>query len=257
MIKSFAKLSSTLLLGLLQVSSSTSVDKKRKLAPQDFGEIHNQICFQVRDRFAQKLPESRAEVHSYITEELFTFCDDDDVECQMKMHQMSLNSQFYDSRFPNYEDVMPFNLDDMELKNTLKDIGYAIDSLENMEVEDIKDTINMIVEEYKEKEEDQNKHFLVESVASVATASTELWTGVFSDPEDAFYQYYLSRAQDHGDRKLQDLTAMVDVIQADVVKALETLVFPVITGIITGVPDINPLAPVLIALDSLKALISR
>ena len=164
----------------------------RRLEPEEFGNIHNRICLQVRDRIARKTPQTKAEAFRYLKEELLTLCEDDDVKCQAYMHKVSVHSQFQNFRYRNYEtiidDAMSFALGDTELENTLKDIYFAIDLLDSMGVKDVQDILMKITSDFNDSDKHESKKHLVSTIASVAASSMELWMKTFSDPNDAFHK---------------------------------------------------------------------
>ena len=239
-------------------STANAVKSKgRRLKPEEFGEIHNKICYQVRDRIAQKKPESRGEAFRYLTEELLTLCDEDDVDCQVRMHEASMQAQFQNFDQRNYDniidDVFPFTFNDIELKNTIKDIYFSVNLLDTMSVEDIQSTIRKISNEYGQSNNHEAKKELVALTASIAASSTELWVGIFSDPNDAFHKLY------NNDRKLLEekrglqmadeattdgsslagfaLSSVVDVIRSDVVGAVAGNIFDAVMAVVSGDPS--------------------
>lgn len=239
----------------LQIHGTFASRNSRKLAPEDFGEAHNRICLQVRDRIAEKTPTSKGEAFRYLNEELMTLCAEDDSECRSKMKQYSLRAQHQNYKYRDHEtiidDIMPFTLNDVEVRNTLKDIYYSIDLLDTMGVDDLKATILGISNDYKETDNHQGMKDLVEVTASVAASSVELWMGVFTDPDDAFHKLSGDgRKLLVQERFLQEedpnlvtaagfmgtaaLRAASDVIRSDVKGAIEYSVRPAIEAVIMG-----------------------
>ena len=252
---------------LLFSYANADISKGRRLKPEEFGEIHNRICLQVSDRIAEKMPTTRGEAFRYLTEEMLTLCDEDDSECKIRMHEASIRSQFQDFQSRDYhtviDDVFPFTLNDLELKNTIKDIYFAIDLLDTMNVEQVKSTIHQISQEYSEKDHHDAKKEVVAITASVAASSTELWIKIFSDPNHGFTKLYNHHRKLKEDpRKLQfvanvtedvinlvgtgatvgitvagnSVLRLINVIKSDVLGTVVSTVYPAITAVVTGDP---------------------
>jgi len=221
----------------------------RSLAPEEFGDVHNRICLQVRDRIAEKTPNSRGEAFRYLTEELLNLCEEDDGSCHSKIRRAALKSQSQNYQYRDYEtiidDVMPFTLEDMEVRNTLKDIYYSIDLLDTMSVDDVKATISDISDEFKETDGHPAMKDLVEMTASVAASSVELWMGVATNPDDAFHKLSgngrklqlespdISLANAGATARLT-LSLISNIIRSDVLGAVMYGVRPAISSVIEG-----------------------
>jgi len=201
----------------------------------DLGYWHNKIVQQVHDRIKDTPPADAFEYEKIMTEEVLSICSNDDDSCresaQNYIHELReeipklmLNGDSYDigSLFPD-----TFHA---EVREHLTNIYEKIYLLENKDLNHVLDEIENINQEAQDSELDEVHKITIESIASIAKGSSELWVKAHKDRDNVFYQLHDTNQRNlQGENKMNAVSLVTSPIQfilSDVCGGIRAAVIP-------------------------------
>lgn len=196
-----------------RVRDLTANEAFRSLAPVDAGALHNKVVMQVHDRLGDlenSIP-SGTLYAKIVMKEMLDLCGDEEA-CVRLTHQYMDESQrdlasrnLGTSDAVDIHSVFPDDVD-QELKEFLINIYKTVENYDaESPVDDLLEKLKSISERATNSTtaSDATKA-AVQSVASIATGSTQLWMGIMEDKESIFHRI-LHTSSESSNRALQDI----------------------------------------------------
>jgi len=236
----------------------------RNLKAADLGYWHNKIIMQVHDRIKDEMPADSEEYEKIMAEEISTLCPIDDYECKSSVQEYMDKNRERVPKFMEQGHSYQLHRDfpkgfDSEVQNHLTNIYYSVYLLEHNDLEDVIKTITVINEDAQKSDLSESNKAIIESIASIARGSSELWTDAHKNPENAFHQLHKNnkrKLQEEGKMVLLSIvTSPVQFVLADVWGAIRAAIIPSVMMIFQMTNIISMITGILrsAATDSLYA----
>lgn len=183
----------------LEVDSSMGLSRQINSA-RDTGRIHNVIVDLLESSMVDNFPKNTNEYLKMAFIASLNICDSFDIKCKLGqaiifVQQLKVERDFkshYDSH--DIKNLIPEEFETDPAYAYLKEIHEIIVELDLKFIVDTTDGLDLIMNKAENDEAlDEKQVEIIQSVASVASSSIELWTKHLTDPSSALFKFFFGK----------------------------------------------------------------
>lgn len=183
----------------LEVDSSMGLSRQINSA-RDTGRIHNVIVDLLESNMVDNFPKNTNEYLKMAFDASLNLCDSFDLKCKLGQGIMFIQQLKVERDFKSpyasldIKNLIPEEFEKDPAYAYLKEIHEIIVELDLKFIADTTDGLDMIMNKAENDEAlDEKQVEIIQSVASVASSSIELWTKHLTDPSSALFKFFFGK----------------------------------------------------------------